>query len=220
MDKPMSETEGVQQPATVEQHQPEEVSQEQKLSDKEINFREMRRNFDELNKKLSEKDHVISSLKGELDSFKTKVKTAFDIDRREEYSDDDEPLTVGEFKKREAEQTRMREIEDTPKQYADYYDVIKFAEPMLKENPALIEAIEKARNPRLAAYQMVKSSYAYRAATQKSADAQEIAENLQKPKPSEALSGGSSPDLGGSRRMTLQEKAEVWKMSQRYARGG
>jgi len=216
----MSDNQGVEQPATVEQRQTEASPAEQQLSDKEMNFREMRRNFDDLSKRLGDKDHVINELKSELSSFKTKVKTAFDIEPKEEYSDDDEPLTVGDFKKREAEQQRMREIEDTPRIYSDYAEVIKFAEPMLKENPALIEAIEKARNPRLAAYQLVKSSYAYRAATQKSVDAHQIEENLQKPRPSEALSGGSSPDTSSNRRMTLQEKAEIWKTTQRYSRGG
>lgn len=214
----MSETEGVEQLATVD-HQAEKSPEQQGLSDKEINFREMRRNFDELNKKLGEKDHVINELKSELSSFKTKVKTAFDVDTREEYSDDDEPLTVGEFKKREAEQQRLREIEDTPRMFSDYAEVIKFAEPMLKENPALIEAIEKARNPRLAAYQLVKSSYAYRAAVAKNSDAKEIEANLQKPKPSEAVAAAGTPDFSNNR-MSLQEKAEVWKMAQRYARGG
>ncbi len=216
----MSETESVEQLAPVEQHQPGETqATDPKVSDKEFNFREMRRNFDELKGRLGEKDQAINELKNELSSFKTKVKTAFDVDTKEEYSDDDEPLTVGEFKKRDAEQKRMREIEDTPRAYPDYAEVIKFAEPMLKENPALIDAIEKARNPRLAAYQLVKSSHAYRSATAKSGDAQEIEANLQKPKPSEAVASGSAPDLS-NRTMSLQEKAEVWKMAQRYARGG
>ena len=214
----MSETEGVEQLATVD-HQAEKSPEQQGLSDKEINFREMRRNFDELSKRLGEKDQVINELKSELSSFKTKVKTAFDIEQKEEYSDDDEPMTIGDFKKREAEQARMREIEETPRMFADYAEVIKFAEPMLKENPALIDAIEKARNPRLAAYQLVKSSHAYRAAMAKSEDAREIETNLQKAKPSEAVAGASSSDFSSSK-MSLQEKAEVWKMAQRYARGG
>lgn len=213
----MSDNQGVEQLATVD-HQPKESSAEQQPSDKEINFREMRRNFDDLSKRLGDKDQVINELKHELSSFKTKVKTAFDVDTKDEYSDDDEPLTVGEFKKREVEQQRMREIEDTPRMYSDYAEVIKFAEPMLKENPALIDAIEKARNPRLAAYQLVKSSHAYRSATMKSSDAKEIEENLQKPRPSEAVAAASAPDLS-NRQMSLKEKAEVWKMSQRYARG-
>ena len=215
----MSDNQGVEQPATVEQRQTEESSAGQQLSDKEMNFREMRRNFDDLNKRLGDKDQEINGLKSELSSFKTKVKTAFDIEPKEEYSDDDEPLTVGDFKRRDAEQQRMREIEDTPRMYSDYAEVIKFAEPMLKENPALIDAIEKARNPRLAAYQLVKSSHAYRSATAKSTDAREIEENLQKPRPSEAVTGGSANDLS-NKQMSLKEKAEVWKMSQRYARGG
>jgi hypothetical protein len=219
MDKPMSDEKSVEQLATVEQHQPEASNQGQPSSDKEMNFREMRRNFDELSKRLGDKDHVINELKSELSSFKSKVKTAFDIEPKEEYSDDDEPLTVGEFKKRDAEQQRMREIEDTPRMFSDYAEVIKFAEPMLKENPALIDAIEKARNPRLAAYQLVKSSHAYRSATAKNEDAKSVEQNLSKPKPSEAIVGGHSPDMS-ERKMSLQEKAETWKMAQRYARGG
>jgi hypothetical protein len=214
-------SESVEQLATVEQHQPDATpeSQGQQPSDKEINFREMRRNFEELKSKLGEKDQVIQSMKSELENFKTKVKTAFDVQPKEEYSDEDEPLTIGEFKKQQAQLKRQQEIEETPQKFPDYYEVIKFAEPMLKENPALIEAIEKASNPRLAAYQLVKSSYAYRSATEKNSDAKDIEENLSKPKPSEALAGGQAPDLS-NRRMSLSEKAEVWKMAQRYARGG
>lgn len=217
MDEPTSENEAVEQLATVEQHSPE-AKEESKADSKEINFREMRRGFDELKSKLGEKDKVIDELKDQLSSFKTKVQTAFNP-TEEEYSDEDEPMTVGEYKKREAELTRQRDIEDTPKLFADYYDVIKYAEPMLKENPALIDAIEKARNPRLAAYQLVKSSHAYRLATAKGEDAKEIEKNLAKPKTSESLGGASSADLT-PRKMSLSEKAEVWKMAQRYARGG
>ena len=86
---------------------------------------------------------------------------------------------------------------------------------MIKDNPALADAIQSSRNPRLTAYQLVKNSYAYRSQTQKH-DPQLVEENLSKPIPSEAIASGSGFD-GSNRPMTLSEKAEVWKMAQQYA---
>ena len=210
-----------------ELHQPEasETTQNQEQGDSpkpkspEYNFREMRKNFDEIKGQLEAEKREKEEIRRQLDSFKTGFKKVFEpeSDHSESNSSNgDELLTVGEFEKRLQKQKLQQEIEDVPKVYGDYYDVVKFVEPMIKENPALLDAIQNSRNPRLTAYQLVKNSYAYKSTVLKQ-DSKEIEKNLSKPIPSEAISGGGGIDTS-NRAMSLAEKAEVWKMARKYAR--
>ncbi|NBV41052.1 hypothetical protein EBR77_04370 [bacterium] len=213
--------EGVQdQLATDEKLHQSEVNQESQGNEKpktaEYNFREMRRTVDELKNHLELEKREKEEIKKQLDTFKSGFKKVFEPEQNED-SSGDELMTVAEFEKRLQKQKLQQEIEDVPKAYPDYYDVVKFVEPLVKENPALLDAIQNSRNPRLAAYQLVKNSYAYKSATQK-ADSKEIEKNLSKPIPSESISGGSGIDAS-PRSMSLAEKAEVWKMARMYARG-
>ena len=183
----------------------------------EINFREMRRNFDELKGQLEAEKREKDEIRRQLDNFKNGFKKVFEPDAEQNDTSGDELMTVSEFEKRLQKQKLQQEIEDVPKVYSDYYETIKFVEPLVKENPALLDAIQNSRNPRLAAYQLVKNSYAYKSTIQKQ-DVKEIEKNMSKPIPSEAIAGGSGMD-SDSRAMSLSEKAEVWKMARKYSRG-
>lgn len=216
------EKEGVQEQLATDQelHQPEADSSQSQGTEKpktaEYNFKEMRRKFDELNGRLEVEKRDKEELKRQLEQIQTGVKRAF-LPNEEESQKSDELLTVGELEKRLQKQKEQDEIEATPRLYPDYYEVVKFVEPLVKENPALLDAIQNSRNPRLAAYQLVKNSYAYRSTVQKQ-DAKEVEKNLSKPIPSEAIAGGSGIDTNNGT-MSLAEKAEVWKTARRYARG-
>ena len=217
----MQEKEGVKEQLATDQelHQPDvekEADGNEKPKTAEYNFKEMRRNFDNLNSQLEAERKDKEELKRQLDHIQTGVKKAF-LPEKEEPQNSDELLTIGELEKRLQKQKDQDEIEAVPRLYADYYEVVKFVEPLVKENPALLDAIQKSRNPRLAAYQLVKNSYAYRSTVQKQ-DAKEVERNLEKPIPSEAIAGGSGIDTS-DRPLSLAEKAEVWKTAKRYARG-
>jgi len=196
-----------------ELHQSEEKAQ---AKSPEYNFSEMRRGFNELKGQLEAERLEKEEIKRQLEAFKTGFKKAFEPEQPQDDSDD-QLLTVAEFEKRLQKQKLQQEIDEVPQRYADYYDVVKFVEPLVKDNPALLDAIQNSRNPRLAAYQLVKNSYAYKAATQKQ-DANEVEKNLNKPIPSEAIAGGSGFE-SSNRPMSLSEKADVWKMARMYASG-
>jgi len=201
-----------------ELHQTEAVQESQateKPKTAEYNFREMRRTVDELKNSLENERKEKEEIKHQFESLKTGFKRVFEPEKSED-SSGDELLTVAELERRLNKQKIQQEIEETPRLYPDYYEVIKFVEPLVKENPALLDAIQNSKNPRLAAYQLVKNSYAYRSTMQKT-DTKEIEKNLNKPIPSESISGGSGID-SEQRIMSLSEKAEVWKMAKMYAR--
>lgn len=198
------ENEAVEQLAPAEQNIPEAPQADASQTDKDHNFRLMRQRYDELkreNEELKRRKADEHAVNREVDA--------------DEYSDDDIP-TFGDVKKELSKIKKQYELDSVPLRYPDYYEVIKFVEPMIKDNPALVQAIENSPNPRETAYQFVKSSYAYNSAKGKN-DTKKIEENLKKPLSSEAVFGGATAD-SSNRPMTLEEKAEVYRMAQQFAR--
>ncbi len=146
---------------------------------------------------------------------------------------EDDVLTVADAKKlasQIARQTAMdivheREkkvaIEQVPNQYSDYQDVIKYVDELVKENPALETAILNSPNPRLTAYQMIKSSHLYQKQQTSgtiSPDAQRAINNSQKPISSQSV-GTTSPlnDMQKYEKMTKDRAAEIRRLSEEYA---
>lgn len=195
----------------------EDTSPEPTKGSKEYNFNKMRKTVDELKTDLDREKEEKEELKNELSKIQNNFRRAFVGEEKSEDDSDDEILTKRDFKQLMEKQRLQQEIDSIPSQFPDYFEAIKFVEPMIKDNPALADAIQSSRNPRLTAYQLVKNSYAYRSQTQKH-DPQLVEENLSKPIPSEAIASGSGFDGSNNRPMTLSEKAEVWKMAQQYAR--
>lgn len=207
------EEQGVEQLATADGDSnvstPATEQEPDQNSDKEINFRQMRQSYETLHQENE-------ALKKQNAEFMSKVSQAFSPTTSEE-EDLDDLSTKGDVKREIEKLKRQYEIDAVPLRYADYYEVIKFVEPMIKDNPALAAAIENSPNPRDTAYQLVKSSHAYNSGRGAN-KAQKIQENLSKPVSSEAnLSGTGMADYFTP--MTLEEKADVHRKSQMYARG-
>ena len=174
---------------------------------------------------MKEQRNKIDTLERELSQFKAPPKK--EEDPLDSLSEDD-VVTVADMKRYAAKVAKQtanelyesrslkQEIEATPTKYPDYYDVIKYVEPLVKENPALMSAIEKSANPREAAYQMAKMYL--KTQDLNSNSAKKIEENLNKPKTTDSLSLGQSIHSGGKRRtLTLEERSKIFEQAQSYA---
>jgi len=146
---------------------------------------------------------------------------------------DEDIVTVGDTKKLVAsmakryaseiyqESSRKQAIDQVPSQFSDYNDVIKLVDDYVKENPAAEAAILASPNPRLTAYQLVKSSTMYQrqvASKNVSDDAKKALENVKKPMSSSSV-GTTSPlnEAKNYARMTPDRAAEIRKLAEEYA---
>ena len=200
-----------------------ETSQKSPADDQEKNWKEVREimhhqryEIEELKKQLSKKPNSSEEVDNSLNELA-----------------DDDVLTVSDAKKltsniaRQAAQEIIKDhqkktdFDRVPNQFADYQDVIKYVDEIVKENPALEGAILNSVNPRLTAYHLVKSSYIYRRDKSKnevSQDAQKVLDNAQKPMSSQSV-GASSPlnEVGKYERMTTKKATEVRRLAEEYA---
>ena len=221
-------TQAEEQLATAPQDAPNHNDDEQKASKESSDSRrasEDNPDWREVRHIMKEQRSKIDNLERELNQFRH-PRQEVQEDPLDSLSEDD-VVTVADMKKyaaKVAKQTAQemydqrslaKEIESTPTRYADYYDVIKYVEPLVKENPALMGAIEKAPNPREAAYQMAKMYLKTQNSGQKVA--QKIEENLSKPKTSDSL--GISQGIQGERKkdLSLEDRAKIWEQAQSYA---
>lgn len=211
-------TQGTPENDAVKQISNEEPADNRRVTEENPDWREVRNIMKEQRSK-------IENLESELNRFRQPPQEK-EEDPLDSLSEDD-VVTVSDMKRyaaKVAKQTAQElydqrslanEIESTPSRYNDYYDVIKYVEPLVKENPALMGAIEKAPNPREAAYQMAKMYLKTQNSGQKVA--QKIEENLSKPKTSDSL--GISQGIQGERKkdLTLEDRAKIWEQAQSYA---
>lgn len=211
-------TQGTPENDEVKQNSNEESTDSRRATEDNPDWREVRHIMKEQRSK-------IENLEYELNRFR-QPRQEKEEDPLDSLSEDD-VVTVSDMKRyaaKVAKQTAQElydqrslanEIESTPTRYSDYYDVIKYVEPLVKENPALMGAIEKAPNPREAAYQMAKMYLKSQNSGQKVA--QKIEENLSKPKTSDSL--GISQGIQGERKrdLSLEDRAKIWEQAQSYA---
>lgn len=147
---------------------------------------------------------------------------------------EDDIITVGDTKKvvnklarkvaKEIieENSRKMAIEKVPHQHADFNEVIKLVDDYVKENPAAEQAILASPNPRLTAYQLVKSSTIYQQrignVEDKKKNAEKVMANMNKPSSSQSI-GTTSPlnEVGRYERMTKDRAAEVRRLAEEYA---
>jgi hypothetical protein len=183
-------------------------------------------NWKEVREKLQKQEEVIAELNRKLES---KQKPKSEEDPFSGYSEDD-LLTVAESKKivshvaRQVasevveERTRKQAIEQVPTQFSDYDDVIKLVDEYVKENPSAYSAIESSPNPRLTAYQLVKSSQLYHKKMTNAENVQKVLDNSSKPGSSQSV-GSTSPlsDIGRYERMTPDRAAHIRKQASEYA---
>lgn len=176
--------------------------------------------------------HIMKEQRSKIDNLEREL-NQFRQPRQEKEEDpfdslsEDDVVTVADMKKyaaKVAKQTALElydqrslanEVESTPSRYSDYYDVIKYVEPLIKENPALMGAIEKAPNPREAAYQMAKMYLKTQNSGQKIA--QKIENNLSKPKTSDSIGAAQGIQGERQRELTLEDRAKIWEQAQSYA---
>lgn len=199
------------------------VSESSQKDDQERNWKEVR-------EIMQKQRHEITELQQQVD--KEREPKEKELDPLSQLADDD-ILTVADAKKlasKIAKQTtqeivseyqKRAAIENVPSQHSDYNDVIKYVDEIVKENPALETAILNSPNPRLTAYQLVKSSYLYkskRVQDEVSPDARRALDNTKKPLSSQSV-GTSSPlsEIRNYERMSPERAAEVRKLADEYA---
>lgn len=218
-----------EQLATAEQNSPkhdESSNQQEGKTEQARPSQEENPNWREVRNIMQEQRSKIENLERELTHFRNPAKQE-EADPLDSLSEDD-VVTVADMKRYAAKvakstaqelyekNTLQQEIESTPNRYSDYYDVIKYVEPLVKQNPALMGAIERAPNPREAAYQMAKMYL--QTQNTGSQTAQKIEENLSKPKPADSLSIGQGVSGGMDRKdLSLEDRAKIWEQAQRYA---
>jgi len=196
------------------QEKPKEDSQEK-------NWKEVRDTM----KQLKEENQF---LKKEVSSLKPKAPTEEDPFSALE---DDDIVTVADVKKIVSKyahsaatdliskKEREREIENVPKNYSDYYEVIKYADEFEKENPSVAEAVLKATNPREVGYKVIKNWLLIKQkANENNENDQKLHENAKKPLSSQSV-GTTSPlnDVRKYERMTSERAAEIRKLADEYA---
>ena len=207
---------------TSEQH----ISQESRPDSQEKNWKEVREIMqqqkreiaalkDELSKqhqsKASQEDELAQLLEDDVLTVRDAKKLASKIARQVA----NEALV--DYKKKSA-------VERVPSQYSDYAEVVqKYADRFEKENPAAAQAILSSPNPRLAAYQMIKSWHVYKNEQAKKSNevseaAEKVLENSKKPGSSQSV-GAPSPlnEIKRYERMTSKRANEIRKMAEEYA---
>jgi len=204
------------------QTESQEVPKGQRPSSEDHNWKEVRDIMQQQKQKITE-------LEERLDKYKNPEKNPENNDPLANLADDD-IVTVGDTKRlveqyaqREArkiieEREKKRNIDQVPAQYSDYNEVIKLADEYVKQNPAAEQAIVNSPNPRLTAYQLIKSSRLYEQRTTSAEKADKAIENSQKPGSSQAV-GTSSPlnDVSNYTKMTKDRAAEIRKLAEQYA---
>jgi len=197
------------------------VTQEQRPSSEDHNWKEVR-------DIMQQQKHKIAELEEKLEKDRKPEKTPIE-DPLSNLADDD-IVTVGDTKKlvaayaqREAqkiidEREKRNNIEQVPNQHSDYNEVIKLADEYVNENPAAKDAILNSQNPRLTAYQMIKSSQLYHKRISSQEVANKTIENSQKPGSSQSV-GTSSPlnEVSNYSRMTKDRAAQIRKQAEEYA---
>lgn len=134
---------------------------------------------------------------------------------------DDDIITVADYKKINSQQMRQIASDQVPQQFSDFNEVIKLVDEYVKENPAAEAAIMNSPNPRLTAYQMVKSSMLYHkniSQTNNKDNVQKALDNSKKPISSQSL-GTTSPlnDMQKYEKMTPKRAEEIRRLAEEYA---
>lgn len=203
----------------------QEQSQEVRPTSEEHNWRETRETLRQYKRRIAE-------LEDRLDQ-KNKSKESEKIDDPFAGLSNEDLVTVGDTKKMFASEVekvankvydgrqKKDAIERVPSQFSDYNEIIKLVDEYVKENPAAEAAIRSSPNPRLSAYQMVKSSTLYqKKMSQKDNqdNVQKAIDNSKKPVSSQSL-GTTSPlnDMNKYEKMTPTRAAEVRKMAEEFA---
>lgn len=233
------ETEVVQEKTPVQEEQAtQELAQEEPKQEASVKkdvdrnweqthyvLKMQKQQIEELQAKLAEKDKPISQ--EEPDEFA-------DLDP-------DDYLTVDKAKKmaeklaeKKAAQTARQIVNEYLQQqtvqqdeqrmrskFDDYdYVIENFALPQIKADPALAYKIQNSKNPAEAAYKIGKLADSYEEQAQKqqtSPKAEKIIKNSNRPVSSHAVGGNLKTQADQFSKMS---KDEVWKMAEKYARGG
>lgn len=196
-------------------------SSESRPSSEDHNWKEVREIMQQQKQKIAELEEKLSTNKEPSESTEQ--------DPLGSLSDDD-IITVGDTKKIVTtlaekaaarileEKQKKQAIDQVPSQFGDYNEVIKLVDEYVKENPAAEAAILSSPNPRLTAYQMVKSSRMYHEKNSQKENAQKMIDNSKKPVSSQSV-GTTSPlnEVGRYEKMTKEKAAEIRKIAEEYA---
>lgn len=199
-------------------------AEEQRPSSEDKNWKEVREIMQQQKQKIAELETKLGD--------KENVSLPKEEDPLEQLSDED-IVTVGDAKKMVAsmarkyasevveERQRKQAIDRVPSQFGDYNEIISLVDEYVKENPTAENAILNSPNPRLTAYELVKSSTLYQrkiAKKETSDNVQKAIDNSKKPVSSQTI-GTTSPlnDMNKYEKMTKERAAEIRKLSEEYA---
>lgn len=188
------------------------------------------KNWKEVRAIMEEQKRENARLRQEMENFKAqsyKPQPDQVADQRDVYSEfglskEDIPnveQVARMLEKQVEERERKRAFEAVPQQFSDFQDVIKHTDDYVKENPAAQDVIMKSYNPRLTAYQLVKSWYKYRDMTKPPVtdEGKKAMDNLSKPQPNVGYASAALNTVSDYSRLSPERMAEIRRLSDEYA---
>jgi len=202
------------------QTQVQDKPNEERPTSEEKNWKEVREIMQHQKRKIAELEEKLQDAKPQATQ---------EEDPLDALSDED-VVTVADAKKMVSsyakkivnesltEAQKKQAYEQVPSQFGDFPEVIKLVDEYVKENPAAEAAILASPNPRLTAYQLVKSSSLFAKRTLEKENSKKIDENSKKPVSSQTI-GGSSPfnEARSYEKMTGDRAKEIRRLAEEYA---
>jgi len=229
----MTEEEKIEQPVQEETVQ-EEVKQDVKPAESPENI-----HWKQAREVMQSQKAEIEALRRQMEDL-AKVKAPPEPDEFADFDPNDQitfaqATKLAEKKAKEAANVSRQHIEqqmqierkvhnaeaEARAKFSDYdYIVNNFTIPQVQKDPALAHKIAQSSNPALTAYKLGKLSDEYEAQNvQQKVDpkAAKIMKNSDRPTSSHAAGAPLKSQVGDVSKMS---SAQIWEMSQKYARGG
>lgn len=213
------------------QQAPPESPKEDKES---VNWREARQVMSLQKKKIEELEQMVSQVTQkqvpqaeEEDEFdKLDPNDYLTVDKAKSLAKKQAYKAAKEISQQEIQkyiqETRVKSDDKRMKETHDDYDFVmeNYAVPLIKNNPALANAIQNSETPAETAYIMAKMSTLYReTSAQPPANpqkAEKVLKNASRPVSAAAV---GSPLKTQADNFSKMSKQDIWNMSQEYARG-
>lgn len=196
---------------------------QQTQADQDHNWKQARQVMGAQAKEINELKEALAAMR----ERKAEVEEQYDPDDYATYTGVEKKVTKytkdlqGKIEQLEKKlhQTEQEKLESTMRTRYDDYDYVieKFAIPMIEKDQSLAASLKASSNPYKLAYRLAKSSDEYEAAQSKKSSklAEKAEKNASRPLSANA-DGGSLKDK--ALQFTNMSAADIWKMSQSYAR--
>lgn len=223
------ETQEVQEsvPEQVEEQGQVQENQEQEAPKKSAdhNWQEARRLIEEQQRRIAELDARLSQKQQPVQEEEDELEK-LDL---QDYVTVEKAMQIAEKKATKAakklvdeyvqQQRVLSSEDDMRKKYQDYdYVINNFTLPALKNDPALVHKVQTSRNPAETAYKLGRLSDEYEDTGKQevSPRSERIMKNASRPVSSNAA---ASPLKGQADQFSKMSKEEIWKQSEKFARG-